>query len=77
MFHEAFTICSIGYNLYKNRNRICKFLRKYKIGRVILGIVLLPFFAFVFYTLYKMCQDPEFIKMLARVNAQKKISDYV
>lgn len=62
--------------IYIHRNRITNFLLKYKAGKIFLGIVLSPFLIALVLILYKMVQDPEFQKILAKVNAQKKISDY-
>lgn len=69
-------VFSIGNMIYAHRNRITNFLLEYKAGKILLGIVLAPFFMVLFVVLYKMYQDPEMRRIVAKVNAQKKISDY-
>jgi|GEM_PF-4640207 len=76
MLHEIWTICSIGNTIYTDRNRIGKLLLKNKIGRIILAVVMLPFFVYLLYGVHKMYKDPQFIKIIAKINAQKKISDF-
>ncbi|MGC1425851.1 MAG: hypothetical protein WA833_04015 [Nitrosotalea sp.] len=62
--------------IYVHRNRITNFLLKYKAGKIFLGIILAPYFMVLFVILYKMVKDPEWARLMTKINAQKKISDY-
>ena len=74
--HYIWMAINVGNTIYVNRNRIGKFLLKYKAGRVFLAIVMLPFWIVLLYKFLKMTEDPLWIKIMTKINAQKKISDY-
>jgi hypothetical protein len=76
LIHEILSIYGISSAIYTHRNRLLKFLLKYKIGKIFLGIIFAPFFIVLSVVLYKMYQDPEMRRIIANVNAQKKISDF-
>ena len=65
-----------GNTLYAHRNRTTKFLLKYKIGKIFLGIVFAPFFMVLIVMLYRMAKDPEWARIMVKINAQKKITDF-
>lgn len=75
MDYQIISWISFAVNtLYTHRNRILKFLLKYKAGKIFLGIVFAPFFLcvmFILIDLYK--KNPDLLK---KYNTQKKITDF-
>lgn len=64
----------IAYNLFMNRGKISKFMMKYKVGRIILGIVCFPYLVYIIFRILKFYKDhPE---LANKTNPQMKLSDF-
>lgn len=57
-----------------NRGKIYDFLNNYKVGRIVMSPVVLPF---AFYCIYKIATDEYLITRMLESEKQKKISDYL
>ena len=70
---DIYTIFGIVNTIYSHRSKLHNLLQRTRIGKTIVGIVMLPYLIYAFYKIYK---DPEMIRLIARANSQKKILDY-